>query len=1016
MQRRGESGQPVKGRRAPKARKASTAHVSAADLQEQVAALTRERDEALQQQTATSDVLKVISSSPGELEPVFHAILENATRICSAKFGVLWLCKDSGFEVAATHGIPAAYREQLQLGIVFHPGASLPVARAATTRQAVHIADLRRDPAYLDGEPVAVGGVELAQVRTLVAVPMLKDQEAVGAFAIFRQEVLPFTDKQVESVQNFAAQAVIAIENTRLLNELRESLQQQTATADVLKVISRSTFDLQTVLNTLVESAAKLCEAYDCIIFLRQGDKLHIKAMHGPIGVGATEYQIGRGWVNGRAFVDRTPIHVHDLSTSEEFPEGREMARRRGHRTILSVPLLRGEEAIGVISIRRFEVKPFTDKQIELLKTFADQAVIAIENVRLFDDVQKRTQELSESLEQQTATSEVLNVISNSLTDTQRVFDAIVQSGLKLFPHALISVALRDEGMIKVAAIAERDPERVEAWRRTFPYPVTREYMHSTAILDRKIVDIADVREAPLELATGAKNFLKSGYRAITIMPMMRGSEAIGALSVVRVAPGPLSDKQLAVLRTFAAQAVIAIENTRLLSELRESLQQQTATADVLKVISRSVFDLQPVLDTLVTTAARLCNAEMALIFRRHGDVYRLAANFGFPQAYEEFVKGVTITPGRGTVSGRALFDRQAVHILDVTADPEYAMPETHALGKARTALGVPLLRENEPIGVIALARQRVEPFSDKQIELVTTFADQAVIAIENVRLFDEVQARTRDLTESLQQQTATADVLQVISRSAFDLQPVFDTVAESSVRLCGADKAFIFRFDGEVLRMVAGYNASAELAEFVRQNPIRPGRHTGTARAALERRTVHIPDVLSDPEYTYGAKNVDPIRTVLGVPIIKDDELFGVIMIYRLEVKPFAEKQIALVETFADQAAIAIENVRLFEEVQSRTRELTQSVEELRALGEVSQAVNSTLDLENVLSTIVAKAVQLSGTEGGAIYVFDEMEREFHLRATYGMDQELINALASQHIGLDEPNVALAFAQSEPT
>ena len=287
---------------------------------------------------------------------------------------------------------------------------------------------------------------------------------------------------------------------------------------------------------------------------------------------------------------------------------------------------------------------------------------------------------------------------------------------------------------------------------------------------------------------------------------------------------------------------------------------------------------------------------------------------------------------------------------------------------------------------------------------------------LERKRLHDQVTARTRELAESLQQQTATADVLEVISRSAFDLLPVFATVAESSVKLCGADRAMIFRFDGELLRVAAAFNAAPEFKKWVEQNPIRPGRHSGAARAALERRTIYIPDVLADPEYSYGAKSVEAIRTILGVPILKGDDLLGVIMIFRLEVRPFTEKQIALVETFADQAAIAIENVRLFEEVQSRTRELSQSVDELRALGEVSQAVNSTLDLETVLSTIVGKAVQLSGTDAGAIYVFDNLQGEFHLRATYGMDQELIDALARQHIGLDEPNVALVFAQPEPT
>ncbi len=315
------------------------------------------------------------------------------------------------------------------------------------------------------------------------------------------------------------------------------------------------------------------------------------------------------------------------------------------------------------------------------------------------------------------------------------------------------------------------------------------------------------------------------------------------------------------------------------------------------------------------------------------------------------------------------------------------------------------------------LTHDEVNPFTQKQIELVTTFADQAVIAMENARLVNE-------LRESLEQQTTTSRVLEVISRSAFDLQAVFETVAESSVRLCGADRAAIWRFDGELLRMVAAFNAPQALKEFLAQNPIRPGRDSTIARAALERRTVHIPDVLADPEYSYGAKNIDKLRTTLAVPILKGDDLLGGLNIYHLEevspfhlegVRPFTDKQIALVETFADQAAIAIENVRLLDALRHRTDELGRSVGELRALGEVSQAVNTTLDLETVLSTIVAKAVQLSGTEAGAIYGYDEQAREFRLRATYGMDQGLIDALTQRHIGLNEPNVAAAFAQLEP-
>jgi two-component system, NtrC family, sensor kinase len=349
----------------------------------------------------------------------------------------------------------------------------------------------------------------------------------------------------------------------------------------------------------------------------------------------------------------------------------------------------------------------------------------------------------------------------------------------------------------------------------------------------------------------------------------------------------------------------------------------------------------------------------------------------------------------------------KAIHIRDVLADPEYrAIGYQKAIGY-KTALGVPLLRQGTTIGVFFLSRDEVNPFTEKQIELVTTFADQAVIAIENARLLNE-------LRESLEQQTATSRVLDVISRSAFDLHAVFETVAESSVKLCGADRAIIMRFDGELLRLAVAFNVSPDHRDFAERNPIRPGRDSSAGRAALERRTIHIPDVLADPEHAYGAKHVEALRTILGVPILKGDDLLGVLIVYHLEVRPFTDRQIALLETFADQAAIAIENARLLDELRERTNELGQSVGELRALGEVSQAVNSTLDLETVLSTIVGRAVQLSHTNAGAIYVFDDERQEFRLHATYGMSETMIAAIADQRIGLGDA-IGAATTQRKP-
>jgi two-component system, NtrC family, sensor kinase len=969
-----------------------------ARLFDEVQARTHDLQESLDQQTATADVLKVISGSAFDLEAVFDALLASAVALSGANGGAICVREGEAFPYRAIGGdsVSPEFR-RFMMETPARPGRGSVAGRALMSGKVEQIFDIRQEPDF-QVPTRALGNPG----RGVLGVPLLREDRVEGALVLIRNEPGYFTARQIELMQTFADQAVIALHNARLFKEvqartrdLEESLAQQTATADVLKIISSSAFKLQPVLDAMAESAVRLCEAERAVIFQFDGTLLRAVATHncGPEFREFLDHNPiapGRDTVSARAALQKRTVQVADVQLDPEY--GYVTRDVDPIRTTVSVPMLKGDRLVGTITIFRLEVRPFTDNQIKLVETFAEQAVIAIENARLFEEVQARTRDLEEALAQQTATADVLKIISRSAFDVRAVYDSLLAAAVDLVGAIGGSVTVRDNDRFEVKSVVSANAEyrkflgqSVLPSRRTGP---------GRALLSGRTEIIRDMDADPEYVGRAIGVPARSGLS----VPLLVEGQVVGAIALLYGAPDAVRPRHVQLLETFADQAAIAIGNSQLFEQvqartrdLEEALAQQTATANALKVISRSALGLREVMQTLIDSAVRLC-ANDGVVYLRKGDVFLAEAAFDANEEKIQARNRTPRTPGRGSMTGRVALSGEIEFIPDTHEDDRFEIPPEQRLKGIRSLVGVPLLREGRVEGVFILGKREPGRFGERAVALARTFADQAVIVIENVRLFEDVQARTRELEESLAQQTATADVLKVISRSAFDLQVVLDTLVGSAIQLCGVSSGLIYLRRGDEFYLSSAVNMQSDpIAEKLRQNPQRPGRGSIGSRILLTGQIQNVADVQQDPDYDPELKRAIQVRGLLGVPLKRDDVVVGAFVLRRAEPGLFDDRHVELVKTFADQAVIAVENARLLDEVQARTRDLEGALAQQTATADVLKTISrSAFDLQAVLDTLVASAVRLFGADNGIMYL--QRGDAFYVRAAY-------NTVEFQHI-----------------
>ena len=991
-----------------------------AELQELRARYAASQDE----NAATREILRAIATVPADLDRMLRAVAQSAARLCEAPNVIIFGVEGDTYRAIMWVG---------DMPIVLPPP---PVSidrrnmsgRAILEQRPIHVPDLE---AVLDDEfPLQAARSLSHGTRSALAVPLIRDGVAVGAIYVRRSELRAFTDQQIALLESFADQAVIAIENARLFEELgerngelresnrqvTESLEQQTATAEVLRVIAASPIDIDRVLTAVAESAARLCEINDVVIHgVEDASIVHIAKVgtmeSAPRG---SRVPLTRQSIPGRAIIDRCPVHEPDVQAvlEAEYPVGAPLSRRHGTRSALAVPLLRKGVAIGAIHARRNQLRPFTEKQIQLLETFADQAVIAIENARLFQELEQRNAQLTSALDQQTATAEVLRVIASAPTDRATVLEAISAAAARLTESdGAFVLQLLDGHLTPIVAhgAAVAAMEAVQALPESST-PLSTRTVVARTFRERRTIHIPDMEAAVQdEYPDSLPLYRAMGNRSQVLTPLLREGEPVGILAVHRYALRPFTDQQVALIESFANQAVIAIENARLFTELEQrnaqltsALDQQTATAEVLRVIASAPTDLERVLDAIVETAARLCEAPSGTLIQFRERDGRLAprARFGPARARRErdgldFETVDGVPTELTSAAGRAYLEGRTLHIRDFAEAVQSEYPDSarmQARTGTHTVVYVPLLRHGTPLGVLSLQRREVRPFTEQQIGLLETFADQAVIAIENARLFEELQERTAQLTRSVGELEALGEVSQAVS-SSLDVQEVLTTILTHAVELSKADGGTVYALDDETgrIRPKAAYGLSQALMDAIEQDDRALQSSAIVDRVVETRATVNVANLVDAEFLARGREN--PVRVVLlregfkstlAVPLLREGRVLGALVIRRKTDGEFPRAVVELLQTFASQSVVAIENARLFQQVQETSREL-----EVASRHKSQFLANMSHELRTPLNAIIGYSEML------------QEEAEDLDEQTFLPDLQRINAAGKHLLGL---------------